>query len=295
MSENHDDTLLRLDRYASFLEQGERPPVWSVILPFFNEQGFLATTLRSLARQTVPVMIILVDNGSTDGSALLAWRECHRHGLPFRLISEPQPGKVAALATGLRQVVTRFVATCDADTWYPPDYLAQAGALLARPDCAVAGAYYVPPGASAARRLVGAIHILTAAQVFPALCHAGGAGQAFDVAKLRAVGGFDPGRWNFVLEDHEIIHRTRRLGETRYSANFWCSPSPRKRDRASVKWTALEQLHYYRHIAHRGDWFFYEFLAPRLAARRLTSEHLRERSLQPTQGAIDATPHTMRG
>ena len=32
---------------------------------------------------------------------------------------------------GLNRVRTRYVATCDADTWYPSDYLSQATRLLA--------------------------------------------------------------------------------------------------------------------------------------------------------------------
>ena len=42
-------------------------------------------------------------------------------GLPFHSIVEARPGTVAALAAGLASADTPFDATCDADTWYPPD------------------------------------------------------------------------------------------------------------------------------------------------------------------------------
>ncbi|MCH3756137.1 glycosyltransferase, partial [Campylobacter coli] len=84
---------------------------------------------------------------STDGSADVARAAIQAHGLDAVVLTETQPGKVAALRTGLAWVRTAYVATCDADTLYPPHYLAEAGRLLARDGCVVAGAYFVAPGA----------------------------------------------------------------------------------------------------------------------------------------------------
>jgi len=239
--------------------------------------------------------IVLIDNGSTDGSAGVATSECRRLGLPFVLVTEPAPGKVAALAAGLRHVATPYVATCDADTWYPDHYLAQAELMLERDDVAAGGAYFVPRRASSWRLLAGACHILAAARLLPAQCHAGGAGQVFKTAALKLAGGFDPRRWNYVLEDHEIIHQVTKIGTMRYSGALWCAPSPRKRDRASVKWTAVEQLCYQATISRRGDWFFYQFLGRRLAARRLSSERLRERAHQQQREHGHVAAYPVRG
>ncbi len=42
----------------------------TVIVPAYNEEGTIAETLRSLAAQTVPpAEVIVVDDGSTDGTA----------------------------------------------------------------------------------------------------------------------------------------------------------------------------------------------------------------------------------
>ncbi|WP_164176839.1 glycosyltransferase, partial [Streptococcus pneumoniae] len=38
---------------------------WTVVVPFFNERELLAGTIASLARQTVPFRLVLVDNGSS--------------------------------------------------------------------------------------------------------------------------------------------------------------------------------------------------------------------------------------
>lgn len=255
-------------------------PLWTVLIPFFNERDYLTATIDSLTGQTVPFRLILVDNGSTDGSAAVARAAIARHGLDARIVTETTPGKVTALRTGLGLVETRYVATCDADTLYPPHYLAEAERLLGADDCVVAGAYFVAPGADQAALAAEARRILTAGRLLPRQCHAGGAGQCFDVAALRAVGGFDPALWGYILEDHEVIHRTMTQGSMRYARNLWCMPSPRERDRESIRWTAFERLVYAATAPWAGDWFFYRFLARRLQNRRLMSVQMRERAFQ---------------
>jgi len=254
---------------------------WSVLLPFFNERDCIAETVTSLAQQDERPLVILIDNASSDDSAEVAVAACRAHDLPYVLVHERRPGKVAALAAGLACVTTPFVATCDADSWYPAHYLATAQALLERPGVAAAGAYFVPRAAGTAQRVAAALHINLAARLLPGQCHAGGAGQVFRTAALRGAGGFDPQRWNLVLEDHEIVHRVLRHGMMEYGSALWCSPSPRKRDRASVRWTLAERLCYIAAAATgTGDWFFYNHLAARLAARQLSSDRLRERRYQ---------------
>lgn len=255
-----------------------RPRAWTVLIPFYNEHDFIADTLACLARQTVGARVILIDNGSTDGGASIAVATCRRLHLAYELLFEPRKGKVSALEAGLPRVDTPYVATWDADTLYPDDYLAQAQAVLQRPGTAVAGAYYAAPDASRWRRLRTATHKRVMARLLLRQCHTGGAGQAFRAEALRAAGGFSPSYWNLVLEDHEIIHRVMRHGTMRYAARLWCTPSSRLRDRATAKWTVLEQLCYHVTMPFAGSWFFYRFLGPRLAARHLTSESLRERA-----------------
>src|SRR3569623_1489954 len=114
---------------------------WTVVIPFFYERDVLGETLASLAAQTRSFKLVLVDNGSTDGSAKVAIDACVALGLDWTLLDERRPGKVFALTTGLEAVRSPLIATCDADTWYPPEYLAEAEVLLAAHQhhaCAVA-------------------------------------------------------------------------------------------------------------------------------------------------------------
>ncbi|OYY76050.1 MAG: glycosyl transferase family 2 [Sphingomonas sp. 28-62-20] len=266
---------------------------WTVLIPFFNERDYLAATIASIAAQSLTPWLILIDNGSTDGSADLARAACEAHRLNFMLITETSPGKTAALCAAMPMVCTPYVATCDADTLYPPHYLAAAQKILDRPGCAVAGAYFVAPGTSEADRVARARTVAAAATLLPKQCHTGGAGQAFRSAALRAAGGFDPTRWNFVLEDHEIIHRVTAFGAMRYAADLWCIPSSRDRDRDSIRWTLLERLVYSMAAPFAGDWFFYSFLARRLRQRRLSSNRMRERQFHHLEGPPFATSHPM--
>lgn len=261
-----------------------RPYDWTVLVPFFNERDCLAATIGSLAGQSVALRLVLVDNGSTDGSADVARATCRRLGVDFVLITERVAGKIAALTAGLAWARSPYVATCDADTLYPPHYLAAAQRVLERPDCAVAGAYFVAPGASENARRAKARAFLAAARLLPRQCHTGGAGQTFRTQALRAAGGFDARRWSFVLEDHEIIHRVMAHGSMRYARDLWCVPSPRERDRDSIRWTLFERLLYSAAAPVAGDWFFYAFLARRLRQRKLSSSRIRERQFQTADG-----------
>jgi glycosyltransferase involved in cell wall biosynthesis len=253
---------------------------WTVLIPFFNERRDLPRTIASLAAQDRPARLILIDNGSTDGSATVAAAACRRLGIAFTLVEALSPGKVSALAAGLNLVRTVYVATCDADTWYPADYLSQATRLLEAKGAAAAGAFFAPEDADEAALDAAAARIRIVSGLLPRQCHSGGAGQAFRTAALRRVGGFDATRWNWVLEDHEIMHRIVAVGAIEYGPGFWCAPSPRDRDRASIRWTLMERILYHATPTRLRDLFFYRFLAARLKARRLTSDRIRERQFQ---------------
>lgn len=105
-------------------------PRWSVVIPVFNERDFLPRTLLSLSAQSVPFRLFVVDNGSTDGCIEAARALAAEQGFDARFLHEPRPGQVHALKRGLDAADTELVAVCDADTWYPPQYLESAGRLF---------------------------------------------------------------------------------------------------------------------------------------------------------------------
>lgn len=261
---------------------------WGVVIPFYNEEDFIAPTLASITSQTrAPDQIVLVDNGSTDGSrAVIAAFMHDRPNVAIEILDERTPGKASALKRGLAAIDTEFVATCDADTIYPPNYLAVADALFEESGEATAAvlAFGVGDDASLVSRLARFKGII-AARLMPSQAHSGGYGQSFRASALKAVGGFDPVIWPFCLMDHEVIHRIAGKGGLKYSYRHWCAPSPRRGDRRRVRWTLGERLLYHVTPRNLRDWLFYSFLWQRFQARRVSELNLREKSWGAAQAA----------
>ncbi|WP_261386294.1 glycosyltransferase [Streptomyces sp. BK340] len=89
----------------------------SVIVPAYNESAGIEAAVRSLLASDHPVEIIVVDDGSTDGTADLV--ESLR--LPVRVIRQQNAGKPAALNTGLAAATYDLVVMVDGDTVFDPD------------------------------------------------------------------------------------------------------------------------------------------------------------------------------
>ncbi|WP_307812942.1 glycosyltransferase [Micromonospora coerulea] len=91
----------------------------SVIVPAYNEQAGIVATVRSLvANDHRDIEVIVVDDGSTDGTADLV----DSLGLDgVRVIRKPNGGKAAALNTGLLYASHDIIVTVDADTVFEPD------------------------------------------------------------------------------------------------------------------------------------------------------------------------------
>ncbi|MFF3333349.1 bifunctional polysaccharide deacetylase/glycosyltransferase family 2 protein [Streptomyces sp. NPDC002888] len=109
----------------------------SVIVPAYNEKECIANTLNSLAQSTHPIEIIVVDDGSTDGTAEIA----ASLGMPnVRVIRQENAGKPAALNNGVRKASYDIVVMMDGDTVFEPDTVGQLVQPFADPQVgAVAG------------------------------------------------------------------------------------------------------------------------------------------------------------
>jgi glycosyltransferase involved in cell wall biosynthesis len=258
-------------------------PRWTAVVPVFNEEDFLPRTLRSLAAQSVPVRVIVVDNGSTDGCVAAARTLAVETGLDALFLDEPQPGQVHALQRGIAAADSELIAICDADTWYPPHYLARAAALFeARGPGCVAVAAANPVAAAGVRARLTVWHKVAVARLLWWQNHTSGACHCFRLDALRAAGGYDGRLWPYVLKDHELMSRMLALGTQAYDPELWCVPSQRRRDRSGVRWTLAERLRYHATPLRGQRRFFHEFLAPRFAARGLGDTVLRRQPWHAT-------------
>lgn len=97
----------------------------SVVLPVYNEAAYIRTCLQSLIEQRgCTFEIIVVDDGSTDATPAIVEEFIHRDGR-VRLLRQDHngPGSARNLAAGMAR--GRFLAFCDGDMAFTPDYLAR--------------------------------------------------------------------------------------------------------------------------------------------------------------------------
>lgn len=81
-------------------------PLVSVIVPVYNASDYLAATLRSFEGQSYGnVEWVLVDDGSTDGSAQVCAEWCAADPLHRRLFRKQNGGASSARNTGLEHAV----------------------------------------------------------------------------------------------------------------------------------------------------------------------------------------------
>lgn len=106
----------------------ETAPLLSLILPAYNEERRLPRTLRSirrfLASQPYDAEVIVVDDGSDDGTAQMVARRATRWP-ELRLVSTPHHGKGHAVRAGLLVSHGSYCFLCDADLSMPITELAK--------------------------------------------------------------------------------------------------------------------------------------------------------------------------
>jgi len=98
-------------------------PSVSIVIPAYNEQKGIGPTLASIyqvmGQHSWPYEIIVVDDGSIDGTADAVQRQ-----VGVRLIQHhANRGYGAALKSGIRQATHDWIAIMDADGTYPPSAL----------------------------------------------------------------------------------------------------------------------------------------------------------------------------
>mgnify|MGYP000153291322 CR=1 FL=1 len=117
---------------------GRRPLGVSVIVPAYNEERGIGAVLADLRRVLdgldLPAELLVVDDGSTDGTAAEARRTEGVRVLEHRA----NRGYGAALKTGIREARYELIAITDADGTYPCEAIPQLVERWRATDCAMA-------------------------------------------------------------------------------------------------------------------------------------------------------------
>lgn len=111
---------------------------FSIVIPCYNEERYIADTIRSLRAQTFAgeYEIIVVDNNCSDATAEVA------QSLGARVVKEPNRGICWARQRGTAVARGEIIISTDADTTFSPNWLATIDAAFATQPgiVAVAGA-----------------------------------------------------------------------------------------------------------------------------------------------------------
>ena len=202
--------------------KGARPPailpdqVVTVIIPAFNEARVItASVSRVLASRDVRLDVIVVDDGSRDGTSEIV-RAAFAHEPRVRLLTLPNGGKAAALNHALRCARADFIVALDADTQFEPLTIARLIRWFADPNVgAVAGNAMVGNQVNLVTRWQG-VEYVTAQNLerraltrFEAVTVVPGAVGAWRRAALDDVGGYPV---DTLAEDQDLTIAIQRKG-----------------------------------------------------------------------------------
>ena len=113
-------------------------PLISVLVPAYNAEAFLEQCLESIVAQTYRYLeIIVVDDGSTDGTATISDRWAERDDR-IRVIHQPNGGHSAARNTALDAMTGELVIMVDSDDVLHPQFTATLLELMQKHDADIA-------------------------------------------------------------------------------------------------------------------------------------------------------------
>ncbi len=113
------DNIRRLEELVAGELKRATTPTLSIVVPAFNERKTIDQVLESLIALPIDKQIIVVDDGSTDGTRerLQAWSGCKDIEVFLHIANQ---GKGAALQTAFRMAIGKIVIVQDADLEYSP-------------------------------------------------------------------------------------------------------------------------------------------------------------------------------
>lgn len=110
-------------------------PNVSIIIPCYNKRAYVAATIESALKQIHPCEVIVIDDGSTDGSL----EEIKQFEGRIKWITGPNRGGCVARNIGVEMSSGQFLQFLDADDILPSDKIeAQLTALIDAPEDSIA-------------------------------------------------------------------------------------------------------------------------------------------------------------
>jgi len=204
----------------------------SLIIPAYNEEAYIGPTLESIIRNTRGKLkeIIVVDNGSKDGTAAVV-----RRYPQVKLVYERRKGTGNARQTGAEHATGDILAYVDADTVIPPGWVEYIENVFSkRPDVVfLSGAYRYRESTRYPLWLLNAIWWVTP-PVYWIVGYMGNAGNcAMRADALKKINGHDRSI-SFYGDDTDLARRMHGVGKTLWRMGFYNYSSPRRFDKGGV-------------------------------------------------------------
>ena len=208
----------------------------SVIIPAYNEENSIAKTLKTLAKQDYPeeFEVIIVDNGSTDGTKQEANKFAKK--LHLRVIDEPKKGRGTARATGANEAKGDYLFYTDADAKVPKHWISGVMKYFDDPQVvAVTGPWKVHDVKGFTRFFLNNFQEIA---VLPYTLAAGmhwltGFHMAIRKDIYKKAGGFDPDL--NAHEDIDISERLRKFGKIAYAKDVVVIQSGRRYKKGLIR------------------------------------------------------------
>ncbi len=177
----------------------------SVVIATRNREGMLDRALRSLeAQAAAPAFeIVVVDNGSSDGTREVVEAAAQRGTVPVSYVYESRPNRGLARNAGVRVSRGAFILFCDDDVQAPPDWIRAHDAAHTREALVVTGPIVNVPSYDDRPRPA----LAHFSRAFFCTCNVSLSRAAFDDA-----GGFSEDFDLYGWEDTELGMRLRTQG-----------------------------------------------------------------------------------
>ncbi len=193
------------------VQPGDDWPMVSVVVCTYNGASTLPECLDSILGLRYPNFeVIVVDDGSTDGSAELA----RAYGV--KVLSTENQGLSSARNTGLHAATGEIVAYTDDDAYPDPEWLTYLALSFRKTSHAGVGGPNIPPrnarpvAECVANAPGGPMHVLLSDQVAE---HLPGCNMAFRKERLEEIGGFDP-QFRAAGDDVDVCWQLQEKGWT---------------------------------------------------------------------------------
>lgn len=139
-NEQLENVLMRLgiNSIKKTVENTNRNPLISVIIPLYNNEKYIESCLRSVCKQTYDDLeVIVVDDGSTDDGARIV-KELAKNDCRIRYIYQQNAGVSAARNRGVDRANGEYIMFVDSDDAVSKNCLKSLYTLLSRYKCDIA-------------------------------------------------------------------------------------------------------------------------------------------------------------